>query len=154
MNKNKFNLKCQELKNYEEEFHYNIRNRFITENNKLLSIGLIIDFDLMFWNVISRGNPTFDRIEFSDGYMCFIAITIRKVTDSHRDMDLEALCFQEPLTRVRRSIFTGLLKFERCPEKYIKEFIKSVEMYINRVLNEGYEKVLDESTEEQRKPKR
>ena len=154
MNKNKFNLKCQELKKYEEEFLYNIRNRFAEESNQLSGMGLIMDFDLMFWNVRTpEEDMSWDRIEFSEGYMCFIAMQIRKDTDPYRDMDLQALCYQEPLTRIRRSFFTGLLKCEHCPEKYLNEFIQSVGKYINRVLDEGYEIVLKEAIEEQRNSK-
>lgn len=141
MRKEKFEKKCQELREFEERYYNYTKIRLIESGKKLESIGLALDIDLIFEN-IPKDIYGFERIGYEDHYVCYIGIQIRKQSDPIRDMDLESVNLFFPLTNLCKWGFTWL--FRRCPRRELEKFERRVDNTILRVLTEGYEEILDE----------
>ena len=151
MNKKKWAEKSNDLQNFEEQTLSSVKERFAKYENVLTNLGLALDIDLSWFNRQEDKEVSFSRINFKDGYICNIDIAIRRQEEPERDLDLICLCFIYPISQVGRSflrwIFGLPISFSKVPEKILKEFLDDTEDSIKKVIDKGYETVLEEAKE-------
>ena len=140
MRKEKFEKKCQELREFEERYYNYTKIRLLESGKKLESIGLVLDIDLLFEN-FPKDIFGYERIKFEDHYVCYIGIQIRKESDPSHNLDFVAITLPFPLTNLCKWGFTWL--FRRCPRRELEKFERRVDNTISRVLTEGYDNVTE-----------
>ena len=151
MNKKKWAEKSRDLQNFEEQTLNSVKERFAKYRSALANLGLALDIDLSWYNRQENKDISFSRIDFKDGYVCNIDITIRRQEEPEHDLDLICLKFIYMISQVGRSIWRWMfglpISFSKVPEKFLKEFLDVTEEWIKKVLDKGYETVLEEVKE-------
>lgn len=140
-----------EFKEYEEQMLLYVKEKFSKYKNLLSNLGLALDIDLSWYNQQENEDLSFSRIDFKDGYICNIDITIRRKEEPEHDLDLFCLNFIHPILRIGQTILRWLFGLGICcskvPPKQLKEFLDNTEGWIKKVLDKGYEAVLEEVKE-------
>ena len=143
MKKNKLNAWYQDAIVYENDVLKRAQKEFQQYIEKLEPLGLMLDIDLA-WTYFGDDALSFERIDMKDGYICTLGVQVRRATDSAYDLDLEAITYNIEINRLRRTIWFNRYKYEHCPQMILNENFIDVHQTIKRVLEEGYDKVLDE----------
>lgn len=146
MNKKKWIEKGSELQRFEEQILSLARERVKKYIVKLEELGLAIDIELM-WGIFPDCT-SYARIKFEEGYICYLTCQIRKMNEPKQDLDLTAITFSHPITRVARMWYQFVIHFSKVPQKYLTEYLASIDETVNRVLEEGYQVVLNEIKQE------
>ena len=138
------------MQEFEEQTLLSAKNLFEEFVYKLGNIGLVLDIRLAWCN---RGEEDKDnyliysRIEYSNTYMCNLEIIVRKKEDPQFDLDLQCLCYINPITQGSIYLWRPGIKLSKMPEKYLTAYMKQAKAGIQRVLDEGYETVLEDVKE-------
>ncbi len=129
---------------YEEQTLASVKSRLEKYVVPLDNLGLAIDIQLSWFYRGEDCQLEYSRIEFGDGYTSNIDIQIRRKDDPKNDMDLRAITCIHPIAQYGAKIYSFGSHYYKVPEKMFKEYVDITEQIIVRVLNEGYEKILDE----------
>ena len=148
--------KSEELKakaiEYEEQTLNSVKNRFEKYVEGLDNLGLDLDIDLIWYD--QQNDPTdmsFTRIDFKRGYICSIGIQIRQKEEPKHKIDLEALSTVYAISMFGKTLFRYMFglcsKYSRVPERMLSEYLNSAEDTVNKVINKGYDAVMQEIKE-------
>ncbi len=146
MTKKKLAQVSPEIIAYEEQTLLLVKQQLIKYNESLDNLGLALDIELLWF--YQGEELTFSRIEFSNGYTCAIDIQVRRKEEPKYDLDLKAINYIHPISMYGKSLMRYIFglpsNFSKVPNKMLKEFLDEAEQTINKVINQGYNVVLDE----------
>ena len=137
MNRKKFQKRCEELIEYEQEIL--ARAKKLSEGKeKILDEHGLTYAAYLCWSYLGGGNSSLKRIDFKECYTCSIFVAICKKEDDPYDVNLEAVSLIYPVTDLRKGFFSykfeRLKNFEACESTFTSLF--------EQVVKEGYEQTL------------
>lgn len=141
MNKKKFNKKSQEMADYEDKVLKFAKNYLSQYVLPLGQKNLCLDILLVWVNYKHMGSEeSISRLNFKDGYICFLFLQVRRKNDPFPDFDLKSIWKPAKVTAIYSGIFSWQI-FGITPIKKIEKQLHRMETTINEVLLNGYEKV-------------
>lgn len=147
MNKKKFDKKCRELADYEDEVLNYAKNNLAQYVLPLKQNNLCLDICLIWTNYNSkdpREDIFINRVSFEDGYYCQLFMQIRKNEDYFPDWDLITIWMPINITRISFGAFRWQVYFIKNSLKKVQKQLNEMEKIIKKVLMKGYQQVMEE----------